>query len=101
LEVQNYKKFCGVRVVSISPLLSDFRSARIQHSYDAVEKGRGKKKKKTNKQKQKLKLLKKKKEFEEKGEVPCPQLMQTWILLRPIGDSVRKSAPMCSSSHRK
>jgi hypothetical protein len=48
LEVQNYKKFSGVRVVSISTLLSDFRSARIQHSYDAVDKGRGPKKKKKN-----------------------------------------------------
>jgi hypothetical protein len=46
LEVQNYKKFSGVRVVSISTLLSDFRSARIQHSYDAVDKGRGPKKNK-------------------------------------------------------
>jgi hypothetical protein len=40
LELQNYKKFSAVRVVSISTLLLDFRSARIQHSYDAVEKGR-------------------------------------------------------------
>jgi hypothetical protein len=57
LELQNYKKFSGVRVVSISTLLSDFRSARIQHSYDAVDKGRGpktKKNKQTNKQKKNL-----------------------------------------------
>jgi hypothetical protein len=98
LELQNYTKFSGVRVVSISTLLSDFRSARIQNSYDAVEKGReGKQNKQT---KTKFKLLKKKR-IRREGEVPCPQLMQTWILLRPIGDSVGKSAPMCSSSHRK
>ncbi len=37
----------------------------------------------------------------QKELVPCRQLMRAWKLLRPIADSVRTSASMCSSIRHK